>query len=180
MTPLQQTPIENNVTKGEIDQNAAQAKPGRFFLLPVVILFQESLLYTSIPLRRNVSIRISLRRLIWIDTLRRGHNVGFFLERLFSFLILFTELWIRDIFHALHPYVILYPLSSRQLWKHLPVGKNIENSSQLEFILSSNIRKIWRLLHSPRSVSVLVKVFYKYYYLLYHQTCLLQTWQTCF
>ena len=32
------------------------------------------------PLRRNVSARISLRglrRLIWVDTLRGGHNVGF-------------------------------------------------------------------------------------------------------
>ena len=45
----------------------------------VDFLFQESVLYTSIPLRRNVSAWISLRglgRLIWVDTLRRGHNVG--------------------------------------------------------------------------------------------------------
>ena len=36
--------------------------------------------YTSIPLRRNVSALYSLcglRRLIWVDTLRRDHNVGF-------------------------------------------------------------------------------------------------------
>ena len=38
---------------------------------PVDFPFQESLLYTSIPLRRNVSAQISLRglhRLIWVDT----------------------------------------------------------------------------------------------------------------
>ena len=48
-------------------------------------LFQESLLFTSIALRRNVSVRISLRglrRLIWIDALRRVNNVGFLVERL--------------------------------------------------------------------------------------------------
>ena len=34
---------------------------------------------TQSPLRRNVSVRISLRelrRLIWSDTLRRGHTIG--------------------------------------------------------------------------------------------------------
>ena len=49
------------------------------------VLFQESLLYTYIPLRQNVSVRISLRglrRLIWVDTVRRAHNVGFLEERL--------------------------------------------------------------------------------------------------
>ena len=54
--------------------------PNRHFLPSVNVLFQESLLYTSIQLRRNVSARISLRglrRLIWVNTLRRGHNVGF-------------------------------------------------------------------------------------------------------
>ena len=48
-------------------------------------LFQESLLYTSIPTRRNVSARISLRglrRLILVDILRRVHIVGFLVERL--------------------------------------------------------------------------------------------------
>ena len=48
-------------------------------------LFQEALLYTSIPLRRNVSARISLRglrMLIWIDTLRRDHTVGSLAGRL--------------------------------------------------------------------------------------------------
>ena len=38
-------------------------------------LFRESLLYIPISLRQNVSTRISLRelrRLIWVDTLRRG------------------------------------------------------------------------------------------------------------
>ena len=43
--------------------------------LPVDFLFQESLLYTSISLRRNVAARISLIRLNWVDTLRRVHNV---------------------------------------------------------------------------------------------------------
>ena len=48
-------------------------------------MFQESLLYTSIPLRHNVSARINmrgLRRSILIDTLRWGHNVGFLVERI--------------------------------------------------------------------------------------------------
>ena len=48
-------------------------------------LYQESLLYTSIPLRRNVSARISLRglrMLISVDTLLSVHNVGFLVERL--------------------------------------------------------------------------------------------------
>ena len=48
-------------------------------------MFQESLLYTSIPLKRNVSARISLRgqrRLIWVDKLRRCHNVCFLAGRL--------------------------------------------------------------------------------------------------
>ena len=56
-------------------KHAEQANPDRHFSHPVDFLFQESLLYTSIHLRRNVSARISLRRLrrlIWIDTLRRG------------------------------------------------------------------------------------------------------------
>ena len=38
--------------------------PDKLFSPPVDFLFQESLLYTSIPLRRNVSARISLRWLI--------------------------------------------------------------------------------------------------------------------
>ena len=46
----------------------------------VDFLFQESLLYTSIPLRLNVSALISLRglrRLIWVDTLRKAIMVFF-------------------------------------------------------------------------------------------------------
>ena len=49
----------------------------RHFSPPVDFLFKVTLLY---PIRRNVSARISLRglrRLIWVDTLRRVHNVGF-------------------------------------------------------------------------------------------------------
>ena len=50
-----------------------------------ICLFQELLLYTSIPLIRNVSKRIilrGLRRLIAVDTFRRVHNIGFLVERL--------------------------------------------------------------------------------------------------
>ena len=64
---------------------ALQANRDRYFSPPVDFLFQESLLFTSLPLRRNVSARISLRglrRLIWVDTLRRDHTVGFLVERL--------------------------------------------------------------------------------------------------
>ena len=43
-------------------------------------LFHESLLYTSIPIRRNVSPGINLRRLR--DTLRRVYNMGFLVDRL--------------------------------------------------------------------------------------------------
>ena len=66
-------------------KHAAQADPGRQVSPPVDFLFLESLLYTSIPLRGDVSARISLhglRRLIRIETLRRDHNVGFLVERL--------------------------------------------------------------------------------------------------
>ena len=62
-----------------------QANPDRHLSPPVDFLFQEALLYTSIPLRRNVSALISLRglrRLILVDTLRRGINVGFLAGRL--------------------------------------------------------------------------------------------------
>ena len=48
-------------------------------------MFQESLLYTSIPLRQNVSARISLRglrRLILVDILHRVPFAGFLVERL--------------------------------------------------------------------------------------------------
>ena len=60
--------------------SATQAYLDRHCSSTVEFLFQESLLYTSILQRRNVSARISmrgLRRLIWIDTLHRGHTVGF-------------------------------------------------------------------------------------------------------
>ena len=68
-------------------KHAAKANLGRRFSSPVYFLFYETLIYTSIPLRRNVSTRISLcgiRRVIWIDTLRSVHNVRFLLERLIS------------------------------------------------------------------------------------------------
>ena len=89
-------------------RHAAQAIPDRHFSPYVEFLFQESLLYTYILLRRNMSARLSLRglhRLIWVDTLRvsvrirlrgmlrktrvdtlrRVHKVGFLVERLKSF-----------------------------------------------------------------------------------------------
>ena len=64
----------------DLPKHAALANPDRHISPPVDFLFQESLLYTSIPLRRNVSARISmcgLRRLILVDTLRTYHNIGF-------------------------------------------------------------------------------------------------------
>ena len=64
-----------------------QASPDRLCSPPVDFLFQEFLLYTSFPLRRNESARISLRGLrmrIWFDIIRRYHNVGFLVERLIS------------------------------------------------------------------------------------------------
>ena len=70
------------VTELSIDpdqpKHAAQANSSRHFSPPVNFLFHESLLNTSIPLRREVSARIilsGLRRLIWVDALRRGYNV---------------------------------------------------------------------------------------------------------
>ena len=66
-------------------EHAAQANPDRHFSPTLDFLFRESLLYTSIPLRRNMPVRISLRglhRMILVDTLRRGHTVGFLAGRL--------------------------------------------------------------------------------------------------
>ena len=84
--PCEKTNIVDSALSIVSDQlkHAAQANPDRHFSPPVDFLFQESLLYTSIPLRRYVSARISLRglrTLIWFDTLRRGHNVGFLAGR---------------------------------------------------------------------------------------------------
>ena len=69
--------------------HVAQANHDRHFSPPVGFLFQESLLYTSIPLRLSSSARISLRRmrrLILVGTLRRVHNVSLFTERLDYFI----------------------------------------------------------------------------------------------
>ena len=67
-------------------QHAAQDNPDICFSPPVDFLFQESLLYTSILLRRNVSARISLlrglRRPIQGDTLPRIRNAWLFQESL--------------------------------------------------------------------------------------------------
>ena len=84
---LEITNIVDSALSIDPDQHkhAAQAYPGRHFSPPVDFLLKESLLHTYIPLRRNVSARISLlglRMLIWIDTLRRVHNVGYLVERL--------------------------------------------------------------------------------------------------
>ena len=64
---------------------SAHAYPNSQVSPTVYFLFQESLLYTSIPLRRDVSARISqrgLRWLIWVDILRSDHNAGFLACRL--------------------------------------------------------------------------------------------------
>ena len=58
-------------------KHAAQDYPDIHFSPHVDFPFQDSLLYTYIPPRRNVSVRISrrgLRRPIWVDTLRRGRS----------------------------------------------------------------------------------------------------------
>ena len=76
-------------------KHAAQVNMDRHF----AFLFQESLLFTSISLSRDVSARISLgglHSLIWVDTLRKGHNVGFLVERLIfvgSSLFQFTRIY---------------------------------------------------------------------------------------
>ena len=56
-------------------KHATQANPerDRHFSPPVDFLFQESLLYTSIP----PETECVGPDLIWVDTLRRDHNVGF-------------------------------------------------------------------------------------------------------
>ena len=58
----EKTNIMDSALSIDTDQpkQAAQANPDRDFSPPVDFLFQESLLYTSIPLRRNVSARISM------------------------------------------------------------------------------------------------------------------------
>ena len=71
---------KTNIVDSALSIDPDQPKPDRHFSPPEYFLF-ESLLYTSIPLRRNLSARISmrgLRRLIWIDTLRKVHNVFVF------------------------------------------------------------------------------------------------------
>ena len=59
-------------------KQTGQANPDGHFSPHVDFLFRESLPYTSFPLKRNVSARISLHRLhrlVWVDTLRNFHNV---------------------------------------------------------------------------------------------------------
>ena len=61
----EKTNIEHSAISIDPDQpkHAARAYPNRHFSPPVCFLFQESLLYTSIPLSRNVPARISLNGL---------------------------------------------------------------------------------------------------------------------
>ena len=66
---------KTNIVDPDQPKFAARANPDRHFSTLVDFLFQESLLYTSISQRRNVSTRITLRglrRVIWVDTLRRA------------------------------------------------------------------------------------------------------------
>ena len=79
------------------------------------LLFKESLIYTSIPLRRNVSARISLRglrKLVLVDTLRRDHNVICLVERLIYFFIISQIQPIAD-------------GSAADFWKHTANGEII-------------------------------------------------------
>ena len=72
-------------------------------------LFQKSILYTSIPMIRNVSARIrlrELRRLIWVYTWRINLNVRFLVERLICFwgqIRIFEQVplpWFRAVFDS--------------------------------------------------------------------------------
>ena len=100
-----------------------------YFSPPVDFLFQESLLYTFIHLRRNVSARISVRRLILVDILCISHNVGFLAGRLIScnliynavFFIYFTN-WKEVIQVDVSPWLVWFESSwvkySNILGKH--------------------------------------------------------------
>ena len=64
-------------------KHATQANPDGQVSPPVDFLFQELLLCTAMPLRRNVLaqiIRRALCRLIWVDALPRVNNVCFLVE----------------------------------------------------------------------------------------------------
>ena len=85
---------KNNILDTDQTKHAAQDNPNRHFSPPVTFLFQESILYTSIPLKRNVSARITLRglgRLIWVD------NVGFIVERLICVWCIHQDVWLWPI-----------------------------------------------------------------------------------
>ena len=78
----------------DLPKHAAQAYPDRHCSPPVDFLFQESLLYTSITLSRNVSARISLpgfRRLIWGQYITQIHNVCFLAGLLKFYTIILLE-----------------------------------------------------------------------------------------
>ena len=79
----EQTNIVDSALSIDLDQpkHAAQGNPDRHFSPAVDFLFQESLQYISIPLRRNVSARISLI----------VHNVDFLAGRLIYFFHLFQQ-----------------------------------------------------------------------------------------
>ncbi len=82
------------LTRINLDRlQAAHATLGRHFPTPGDFLFQESLLYTSIPKRLKVSARISLRglpRLVSVNIVYQATNVGLLAEWL-NIIIYMTE-----------------------------------------------------------------------------------------
>ena len=61
-------------------------RPDRHFSPPVDFLLQESILLTFIPPETECIDR-RLCRLLWVDTLRIVHNVGFLMERLICIVV---------------------------------------------------------------------------------------------
>ena len=86
--------------------------------------FQESLLYTSFPLRQNVSAQISLHRLcrlIWVDTLRRGHTV--------SFLVGWLIYWLCNLKYSKNIIFVWFnsfPVMARRSWSLFTQGSWIK------------------------------------------------------
>ena len=81
-------------------KHAAQANPDRHFSPPVDFLFQESLLYTSIPLIQNVSARINLCRLCMLIRVDIVHTVGFLVERLIYVIYVYNYTLSLTLFHC--------------------------------------------------------------------------------
>ena len=66
--------------------------------LQLIFCFRNHYSIPLSPLKRNVSARISLRglhRLIWLDALRRDHNVGFLVERLICLVFCCTVYFVQ-------------------------------------------------------------------------------------